>query len=76
VFAPGATILAFGVAEEIQSAAVRSTAPLLTQPGIIMGTLNYMSPEQVHGQRLDARTDICNSTLCERTIASMLSWQS
>ncbi|HEY6334177.1 MAG TPA: protein kinase, partial [Blastocatellia bacterium] len=34
------------------------TLPVRTEPGLIMGSPRYMSPEQVRGLEVDARTDI------------------
>ena len=44
-------VLDFGVAKV-------STADRFTQSGMIKGKLPYMAPEQIRGQRVDARTDV------------------
>ncbi len=53
-------ILDFGLAKvsEFASGTNRSTASLVTEPGFVMGTAAYMSPEQARGNAVDQRTDI------------------
>jgi len=55
-------ILDFGLARSISpkaaSPASAATESLATLPGTVLGTLGYMSPEQVRGEDLDARSDI------------------
>jgi serine/threonine protein kinase len=54
-------ILDFGLArfsERAGSTEELSTVSRHTTPGVIMGTVSYMSPEQVRGQSADHRSDV------------------
>lgn len=57
-------VLDFGLAKliELNHATVETKAltvnKSLTEPGQVMGTPNYMSPEQARGQKVDHKTDI------------------
>jgi serine/threonine protein kinase/Flp pilus assembly protein TadD len=55
-------VLDFGLAKVVQQRSFADsgaeTESLLTERGMIMGTVPYMSPEQVRGETLDARSDI------------------
>ena len=55
-------VLDFGLAkvsmEQIDAAAPTETMTARTEPGLMMGTVGYMSPEQVRGLSVDQRTDL------------------
>src|SRR6266481_1356466 len=61
-----AKILDFGLAKlapaagavNLSAMPTASEPEMLTQPGSAIGTLTYMSPEQVRGESLDPRTDL------------------
>ena len=62
--ATGAKLLDFGLAKESSSLATAATLTAViptspvTQEGMIVGTFQYMSPEQIEGKELDRRSDI------------------
>jgi len=58
----GAKLLDFGLAKPVLPLATAATLTAarspVTEQGTIMGTFQYMSPEQLQGSELDARSDI------------------
>jgi serine/threonine protein kinase/Tol biopolymer transport system component len=54
-----AKILDFGLARQTAKAAAADETATAghTEPGMIVGTVNYMSPEQAHGKPADQRSD-------------------
>lgn len=58
-------ILDFGLAKHLHAPPLplgdkngAETLSIATSPGLLVGTVNYMAPEQLEGQPVDARTDI------------------
>src|SRR5262245_19395670 len=52
-------ILDFGLARQAFAPATGDEATAaMTEPGVVMGTVGYMSPEQVQGSSVDHRSDI------------------
>src|SRR3989449_868913 len=59
-----AKVMDFGLAKQFattgwaEAAATATAGPTLTETGTAIGTLDYMSPEQVKGEPLDQRSDL------------------
>src|SRR5579862_570492 len=52
-------LLDFGIAKLAETNALRNAfGAAMTDPGMVVGTPKYMSPEQARGIKVDARTDI------------------
>ena len=51
-------ILDFGIAKVMRGDAIDPQSPQLTATGQTLGTLEYMSPEQLMGKQLDGRSDV------------------
>jgi len=51
-------ILDFGLAKLAEQETEEEQTQLMTQAGMILGTVPYMSPEQIQGQAVDSRADI------------------
>jgi Tol biopolymer transport system component/predicted Ser/Thr protein kinase len=56
--ASGAKLLDFGLAKLLHDPSSDATADAITVEGQMVGTLAYMSPEQVEGRAADARSDV------------------
>src|SRR5256885_16127666 len=70
----GVKLLDFGLAK-IQPTVTGGDATLTaTAPGTIMGTLHYMSPEQVQGKEMDARSDVFSLGIAKSAKSQVAPW--
>ncbi len=51
-------VVDFGLAKLIKGDTLSAAGPLLSRPGLVCGTPEYMSPEQGRGDALDGRSDL------------------
>lgn len=53
-----ARVLDFGVSKLASDSQLHRHERTLTTPGMVLGTLHYMAPEQMRGEKVDARADV------------------
>ncbi len=51
-------VVDFGIAKTVQGSGEGASSQTVTTAGVSLGTPEYMSPEQLSGERLDSRTDL------------------
>jgi hypothetical protein len=69
-------VVDFGLAKVAASAPQGGSTPGQTQPGLILGSAPYMSPEQVRGKAVDARSDIfCFGVLIHEMLTGIRPFQ-
>jgi serine/threonine-protein kinase len=72
---PMVKLLDFGLAKALRKEPRNQTQTMYTLPGKTVGTIAYMSPEQLQGGQVDARSDLfsCAVVLYE-SLTRMLPW--
>ena len=51
-------MLDFGLAKTAPATSSNDATATMTMPGMVMGTMHYMSPEQALGKDVDDRSDL------------------
>jgi serine/threonine-protein kinase len=69
---PMVKLLDFGLAKALSKEPMRGTT---TVPGKIVGTITHMSPEQLHGDKIDARSDLFSvAVVLFESLTGVLPW--
>jgi len=76
-------VLDFGIARRVraavdpQGATASAALPTLTREGVSVGTPTYMTPEQIHGDEVDGRSDqFAWAVMAHEVLAGEIPWKS